>query len=166
LLQSPRVRRVYLDEYPMPADPPLGLGIVQLVSAPEDQAPALVARLLHKAEHELADSEHGARVVELVEDLLVRRFPKLNREEIRAMFDLEDLRKTRVWQEAQEEGLEKGLKQGLEQVREQGLEQGQLLAKKDLVRKWLAKGKGIKEIADLLEIPVPEARRLARDAAK
>jgi predicted transposase YdaD len=123
---------------------------VQLVSAPVGQAPALVARLLRKAEHELADTELGAKVVELVEELLVRRFPQLNREEMRAMFDLEDLRKTRVWQEA----------------RAEGREQGRLLAKKNLVYKWLAKGKGIKEIADLLEIPVPEARRLAKDVAK
>src|SRR5262249_42886393 len=108
----------------------------------------------YKAEHDLVDTELRARVVELVEELLVRRFPKLDREEVRAMFDLEDLRKTRVWQEAREEG------------REQGLEQGQLLAKKDLVRKWLTKGKAIKEIAELLDIPVQEARRLAKDAAQ
>ena len=40
------------------------------------------------------------------------------------MFQLEDLRKTRVWQEALEEGLE----------------HGRTLEKKRLVRKWLAKG--------------------------
>jgi len=92
-------------------------------------------------------------VVELVEELLMRRFPKLNREEIRAMFQLEDLRKTRVWQEALEEGLE------------QGLERGRTLEKKTLVRKCLAKGMRAKEIAALLEISVPEVRRFAKEAA-
>src|ERR1700730_2734432 len=38
LLQSRRVRRIYLNEHLMPADPPLGLGILQLVSAPVSQA--------------------------------------------------------------------------------------------------------------------------------
>src|SRR5258708_4411917 len=61
LLQSGRVQRIYLDEHPMPADPPLGLGILQLVSAPVSQAKDLVMRLLHKAEHEFADSEIAAK---------------------------------------------------------------------------------------------------------
>ncbi len=34
LLQSGRVRRIYLDRHPMPAKPPLGLAILQLLSAP------------------------------------------------------------------------------------------------------------------------------------
>jgi len=150
LLQSRRVQRIYLDEYSMPPDPPLGLGILQLLSAPVGQARDLVARLLRKAECESTDTEMGAKVVELVEELLMRRFPKLDREEIRAMFQLEDLRKTRVWKEAHEEGLE------------QGLEQGQTLAKKEWVRKWLAKGLAAKEIAALLEISAQEVRRLAK----
>jgi len=120
--------------------------ILQLLSAPVSQARDLVARLLHKAEYEFARTETGAKVVELLEELLMRRFPKLDREEIRAMFQLEDLRKTRVWKEAHEEGLE----------------QGQTLAKKEWVRKWLAKGLATKEIAALLEISAQEARRLAK----
>ena len=73
------------------------------------------------------------------------------------MFALEALRKTRVWQEAREEGLQEG--------RQEGREQGQLLARKELVRKWLAKGMAIKEIAGLLEISPQEVRRLAKAGA-
>jgi predicted transposase/invertase (TIGR01784 family) len=159
LLRSRRVRRIYLDSHPMPADPPVGLGILQLVTAPADQARELVVSLLHKANTEFADTEMALKAVELVEELLVRRFPKLSREEIRAMFELEDLRKTRVWQEAREEGEEQGLQQGLQR----GLQQGQLLTKKELVRKWLAKGMPVKEIAGLLEVSAQEVRRLAKD---
>jgi predicted transposase/invertase (TIGR01784 family) len=90
-----------------------------------------------------------------VEELLIRRFAQLSREEIRAMFQLHDLRKTRVWQEAQEEGLEKG--------REEGQAEGIKLAKKELVQKWLAKGKKLKEVAELLDLPLEEVRRLAKD---
>ena len=66
------------------------------------------------------------------------------------MFHLTDIRKTAVWKEAHEEGIEKG----------------EVRTKKDLVRKWLGKGKSIKEIAELMEIPVKEARRLAKDSLK
>ena len=70
------------------------------------------------------------------------------------MFHLTDIRKTAVWKEAHEEGIEKGI------------EKGEVRTKKDLVRKWLGKGKSIKEIAELMEIPVKEARRLAKDSLK
>ena len=96
LLQSHRVRRIYLDELAVPADPPIGLGILQLVTAPVDKAKNLVARLVHKAKHEVADAEMGAKVLQLVEELLMRRFPNFDREEIRAMFDLVEPRKTRL----------------------------------------------------------------------
>jgi predicted transposase/invertase (TIGR01784 family) len=156
LLQSRRVQRIYLDEYPMPSDPPLGLGILQLVSAPASAAKDIVARLVYRARNEFADTDMGVKVVELLEELLVRMFPKLNREEIRAMFELEDLRKTRVWQEACEEGLEKGL--------EKGREQGQTLEKKKLIRNLIARGTKAKEIAAILEISLREVRRLAKDS--
>jgi predicted transposase YdaD len=74
----------------------------------------MVAGLLRRAA-ENPDAEQRARTVELVEELLVRRFAQLSREEIRAMFELEALRKTRVWQEAEEEGREKGREEGREE---------------------------------------------------
>jgi predicted transposase/invertase (TIGR01784 family) len=74
------------------------------------------------------------------------------------MFQLHDLRKTRVWQDAEKEGVEKGVEQGLEK----GIEQSQ----RQLVHKWLAKGMATKEIAALLDISVQEVRRLAKSAAR
>jgi predicted transposase/invertase (TIGR01784 family) len=139
----------------MPAKPPVGLAILQLLSAPLEQARSLVSRLLRTASEEFADAEAADKAVELVEELLVRRFPKLGREEIRAMFELEDLRKTRVWQEARAEGRQEGREEGREQGREEGRE--------ELVRKWLANGKTVKEIAELLDTSVQEVRRLSKN---
>ncbi len=150
LLQSHRVRRIYLDELAVPADPPIGLGILQLVTAPVDKAKNLVARLVHKAKHEVADAEMGAKVLQLVEELLMRRFPNFDREEIRAMFDLVELRKTRAWQE----------------IHEEGVAEGELRAKQQLVLKLMAKGMTAKEIAELLDMSTQEVRRLAKSALK
>jgi predicted transposase/invertase (TIGR01784 family) len=86
LLRSQRVTRIYLDEYPMPSDPPLGLGILRLVTAPENEVKAIVGRLRHKAEHGIPDSELARKVIELMEELLLRRFTELDREEVRKMF--------------------------------------------------------------------------------
>jgi predicted transposase YdaD len=38
----------------------------------------------------------------------VYKFPKLSREEIQAMFTLDDLRQTRVYQDAKQEGVQQG----------------------------------------------------------
>ena len=81
----------------MPNDPPLGLGIVQLLSAPVSEVKDHVTRLLHKAKDKTPDSRQTAKAVELVEELLIRRFPELSREEVRKMFQLHDLRKTRTF---------------------------------------------------------------------
>jgi predicted transposase YdaD len=62
------------------------------------------------------------------------------------MFQLEDLRKTRVWQEARDEGRKEG--------------------REELVHKWLAKGKPIKEIAELLDTSVHEVRRLSKNGRR
>ena len=67
LIQSHRVRRIYLDELALPADPPLGLGILQLVTAPVEKAKVLVAKLVHKAKARNCRSRNGRKVLQLVE---------------------------------------------------------------------------------------------------
>jgi predicted transposase/invertase (TIGR01784 family) len=149
LLRSRRVKRIFLDEFPMPADPPLGLGILQLVTVSAADAKPLVARLVHKAEAELADSGMEKKVVELVEELLLRRFTELDREEVRKMFGLQDIRKSKVWQEAHETGIEKG----------------KVLAEQEIVQRGLASGMPVKDIAKLTGLTVAQVRRLAKKAA-
>jgi len=51
-------------------------------------------------------------VVNFIETVLVYKFPKLTREEIEKMFTLDDLRQTRIYQDAQQECLEIGLQRG------------------------------------------------------
>ena len=74
-------------------------------------------------------------IVELMEEVLLRRFTELNREEIRQMFQLHDLRESRVWQEAHDEGKD----------------EGRMIEKLDIVRRMLTKGRSLKEIADCLK---------------
>jgi len=62
------------------------------------------------------------------------------------MFQLDDLRKTRVWQEAHEEG--------------------EASERQRLIRKWRSEGRTIKQIAEELDIPVADVRRLARNSDK
>ena len=51
-------------------------------------------------------------IIELVSTIMVYKFPELSREEIQAMFTVSDLKQTKVYQEALDEGLEQGREQG------------------------------------------------------
>lgn len=73
LLASPRFKRFHLDELVLPADPPLGLGILRLVSAPEDEAWQLAGPLMRKAKTEIGDPDESANVIQLITQALCRR---------------------------------------------------------------------------------------------
>jgi predicted transposase YdaD len=51
-------------------------------------------------------------ILKLIETVLVYKFPKLTRAEIEAMFTLNDLKETRVYQDARQEGLQEGRQEG------------------------------------------------------
>jgi predicted transposase YdaD len=86
----------------------------------ESQAITMARQLGEKIEQE-NDPEIQEQVLELIETVLVYKFPKLTRQEIEAMFTYSDLKQTRVYQDAKEEGEQRGLKLG----EQRGLVKGQ-----------------------------------------
>ncbi len=104
LIASGRIIRIYLDE--LPKSKSIGINIAQLITIPRDGQAIKVS---------LAAIDLTALptdVVNFIETVLVSKFPKLTREEIEKMFTLDDLRQTRIYQDAQQEGLEIGLQRG------------------------------------------------------
>jgi predicted transposase YdaD len=71
------------------------------------------------------NTEIQEQVLELIETVLVYKFPKLSRQEIEAMFTYSDLKQTRVYQEAREEGEQRGEQRGLKLGEQRGLVKGQ-----------------------------------------
>lgn len=150
LLHSPRVKRVFLDEHPLVANPPLGLGILQLVSASLNQAESIVPRIARRAKAELSDSDLQSKVLELLETILFRRFSQFSRQEIRMKFQLHEVRDTRYWKDAHEKGIEKGI------------EKGKSLATQEIAENLLAQGMSAKKVAELTKMPIDEVRRLSK----
>jgi predicted transposase/invertase (TIGR01784 family) len=111
---------------------------------------------------EIPDRESSQNVIELVEELLIRRFADRDREEIRKMFHLTDIRKTTVWREAHDEGIEKGIEKGIKKGRQEGVNS----AKREMVRNCLAKQMPVNEIATLVGLPVKDVRRIAKEYSK
>ena len=101
LINSERIIRVYLEDWIDRETDSIGIAIMQLILSPETKAPQLAKALVTRATPE---------VVEFIETVLVYKFPKLSRREIEAMFTLDDLKQTRFYQEAFEEGGQRTLK--------------------------------------------------------
>jgi predicted transposase/invertase (TIGR01784 family) len=145
LLNSGRVRRIYLGELPAEDDPPLALGIWQLASAPEERIRALVPKLLRKARNELSDSTLSGQVIQLVQEFLVKRFVNLSSEEFRRMFELHDIRDSRV------------VKEACEQTRRETRRE----TKETIARRLLAEGVAPATVAKAVGLTVKEIRQLA-----
>ena len=159
-LESNRVTRIYLDEIALLDGAPLGLSLIRLLFVDPADAPSVVEQIKQRAQ---ASADERSRVVlDLMEEALIRRFDTLSREEIRKMFGLEDIRKTRVWQEAKEEGMEEGKREGMEEGKREGMEEGKQHTLEEVVGVLISKGKTIQEVSDLLDISEEEVQRLRK----
>jgi predicted transposase/invertase (TIGR01784 family) len=107
LFASNRIICVYLEDWQDRATDSWAIKIVQLIMASSAKTPEFVAQLVVEVAQESLP-EIREKVVEFIETVLVYKFPKLSREEIQGMFTLDDLRQTRVYQDAKQEGREEG----------------------------------------------------------
>lgn len=117
--------RIYLDELGETADNSLGVGMIKLVVESEEKAVSQAKGLISKTQTQLTDPKIKEQLIDLIESIIVYKLPQKSREEIEAMFQLSDLKQTKVYQEALAEGEEKGLLIGRQQGREEGRQQGE-----------------------------------------
>jgi predicted transposase/invertase (TIGR01784 family) len=82
---------------------------------------------------------------------LVYKFPKMNREEIESMFGLSELKQTKVYQEAKQEGLAEG--------KQEGLAEGARQEKLRMIPVLLKLGLSIAETAKELGLSVEEVQQ-------
>jgi predicted transposase/invertase (TIGR01784 family) len=158
LLQTQRVKRIYLEDLASASDLPVGLGVLQLLFASKTQATELAARLVQQASATTGDSELQAKVIELVERLLLLRFPEFDRETMRMKFKLHDIRDSKVWKEAHQEGREEG--------REEGRGEGDARRLRKTIETLLAKRKTLKEIGALLDISVGQIKAIMQNHSR
>jgi len=117
LLAAGLIRRFYLEELPEVAHAPLGLSILYLIRQTESAAPARARELVARTKSEIGDEALRADLIELIETVIIYKLPRLSREEIQAMLQVHDIRETKVFQEAMEEGIEKERQRSLEEKR-------------------------------------------------
>lgn len=105
LVNSGRIKRIYLDEIPSGS---IGMGLIELIVSKENKAPELVKNLMQRTKIEITNNSEREGIIELLETVLLSKFSKLTRQEIEAMFLVNDIKQTRVYQEAKQEGREEG----------------------------------------------------------
>jgi predicted transposase/invertase (TIGR01784 family) len=105
---SGRLIRIYLDELEDISNESIGLGVLKLVVAPDSQAGLKARELASQTRVSLEDRGIQEKVLELIDKILVYKFPLLSRQELEAMFGLDDLKQTRYFQDVREEGREEG----------------------------------------------------------
>ena len=107
LLTSGWVHRIYLDELQETSQSGVGLCILKLASTPKSQTKDRTTLLAHRVTEEVEPDSDRNTFLALIEYIVASKFPGLSREEIAAMLNLGDYRKSRVyketWKEAREE---------------------------------------------------------------
>lgn len=101
---SQRVRQVYLDELGSTPGQSIGIAILKLVIEPEETAGIKARELIAQTRRETTDEATLQEFIQLIETIIVYKFTQKSREEIAEMLGLSDLKQTRVYQEALEEG--------------------------------------------------------------
>jgi predicted transposase YdaD len=124
LVNSGRIKRIYLDEI---SSGSIGMGLIELIVSKENQAPELVKNLMQRTQTEITNNSEREGIIELLETVLLSKFSQLTRQEIEAMFLVNDIKQTRVYQEAKQEG------------REEGREEGEQEGEKNLLLRQLSK---------------------------
>ena len=110
ILFEHRVQRLYLEDLISQTPLSPNLALLRLLVLPPQQAPESARALLQ----EPANPDTFRHRLDLVESILVSKFPALSLAEIRKMLDIPDvqLQDTQFYKDVFQQGLEQGLEQG------------------------------------------------------
>ena len=110
LLNSERVRRLYIDELSAEGSGSLGVRLVQLVVTSEADAVAAARSLVAQARQEIEEPSQQAQALNLIETMMVYKLPYYSREEIQRMLGFTDidLKQTQFYQDVHAEGRQEG----------------------------------------------------------
>ncbi|MFQ4145204.1 Rpn family recombination-promoting nuclease/putative transposase [Chlorogloeopsis sp. ULAP02] len=140
---SQRVLRIYLDELGEVTSLPISIATIKLVIEDEDIAISQARQLIDRTKQEISSEPKQRQLLELIETILVYKFPKMSREEIETMFGLSELKQTRFYQDAFQEGKQEG--------------------KQEAVPRLLALGLTVEQIAEALGLEVAQVREASQN---
>jgi predicted transposase/invertase (TIGR01784 family) len=140
---SQRVNRIYLNELGETTTLPIGIATVKLIVEDPETAINQARELIERTKQQINSQLQQQQLLQLIETILIYKFPNMSREEIEAMFGLSELKQTRFYQEAFQEGIEQGERSG----------------KLKAVVPMLTAGLTLEQIAEALELSLEEVRQ-------
>jgi predicted transposase/invertase (TIGR01784 family) len=151
LLMSRQVQIIYLDELEEAAERSLGVGVVKLVVETQKKAANFARQLLNKAKQEIADETIKEQIIELIETIVLYKFPQMSRQELETMFGFNELKQTRYFQDVAQEAKEEGRQEGRQQ------------AKLETVPRLLALGLTVEQVAEALGLSIEQVQKKASE---
>jgi predicted transposase/invertase (TIGR01784 family) len=142
-LDSPLVRCIYLNELEVSETTPLGVQIIQLFVTHKKQLLERVTQLIRLVKQQFSEESYRLQILNLLETIVLAKLPQMSRQELEAMFGVDDLRKTPFAQELIQEGKTEGIISG----------------KLQTIPRLLGKGLSIEEIAEILELDIEQVRQ-------
>ncbi|NEP78466.1 MAG: DUF2887 domain-containing protein, partial [Okeania sp. SIO3B3] len=136
---SPLVKRIYLNELEVSETTPLGVQIVQLVVARKKQFLERVTVLINRVKQQFTEENERLQLLNLLSVIVLEKLPEMSRQELEAMFSMNDLKKTRFAQELMAEA--------------------EIQGKLKVVPRLLAKNFSVEEIAEILELEIEQVRQ-------
>lgn len=146
LLTSEQVTRIYLDELDFTKKQPLGIQTVQLIILSEETAAEEAKAIMSQVQAEVTDEATKQSLLELIESIIIYKFPNKTRQEIEQMLGIGSLKQTRVYQEGKEEGKAEG--------------------KLQAVPAMLQLGATIEYIAEALNLEIEQVRQIAQQQSQ
>ena len=101
-----------------------------------------LGRVRQETANELVKQEY----LQSIETIIVYKLPNMSRENIEAMFGVSELKQTRVYQEALQEGIKEGERR----------------AKLEAASRFLALGLSVEQVAEALGLEVEQVRQAAQ----
>ncbi|MGG6265401.1 Rpn family recombination-promoting nuclease/putative transposase [Leptolyngbya sp. AN03gr2] len=141
LLNHDQVYRIYLDELGDSTQQSVGISLMLLTIASEDEAAEQARRLIDRANQEPIENLPASAIIELVTTIAVYKFSQLSRDEVEAMLGLR-LEETRIYREAKAEG------------------------KLEMILKLLEFGDSIEKVAEVSGLPPEEIQKIAQQRSK
>jgi predicted transposase/invertase (TIGR01784 family) len=141
LFESGRIQAVYLDDLGDIDQRPLELGLLVLTILEGDTAITKAKNLMTRARR----IEAGNAIMEMISTILIYKFTTLSRDEVNAMlgYTLDELKQTRVYQEAKAEGVQEGRQEGRQEGKQEGRQEGRQEGERNLVLRQLPRRIGV-----------------------
>lgn len=153
-LASGKLTIIYLNELKEASS--IGLEIIKLIVESEKKAQKRVPQLFERADSEIKDNSLRKEIIDLIDKMLIYKFPKLSRQELEKMFGLSEWKQTKFYQETFAEGQEEGEKIG----EKRGEKRGRLLGKIESISNLVKLGLTGEQIAEALDLDIELVRKV------